>query len=317
MVSSTVLTRGSAARAAASTSSATAMRCSSVAAARRGSYGMHVGRLAARLRQRRVLVRVADGGVVDGALHDLVERAVAQVRGVRVTHGSAGEHAHAHAATLRGRELLDLLAVHLDAARGGALAEHFNVRRAARPGALQHGVEDVEHQPVPPTVISAMRKRGLTGADRHALAVLAADAGLDVEVAGDHVDLHEDVDAVADEGGPAQRRRDPAVLDQVALGDAEDEVAAGRLDLPAGQALGVEALGRRRDDLLGRRIARGDVGRRHARDRHVAERLAPSVAGRRGARLAGAQPVVEVAGEAAVLDDQRLLRGHAFVVERL
>ena len=119
---------------------------------------MHVGGLATRLRQRGELVRVADCGVVDGALHDVVERAVAQVRGVRVAHGSAGEHAHAHAAALRRGELLDLLAVHLDAARGGALAEHFNVGRAARLGALQHGVEDVEHQPVPPTVISAMRR---------------------------------------------------------------------------------------------------------------------------------------------------------------
>ena len=94
--------------------------------------GVHVGRLAAGLRQGRELVRVADGGVVDGALHDVVERAVAEVGGVRVAHGAAGEHAHAHAAALGRRELLDLLAVHLDAVRGGALAEHFHVGRAAR-----------------------------------------------------------------------------------------------------------------------------------------------------------------------------------------
>src|SRR5665647_2478352 len=87
---------------------------------------------------------------------------------------------------------------------------------------------------------------GLAGAHGHALAVLAADTGLHVEVGGDHVDAHEDVDAVADERGAAQRRGDAAVLDEIALGDAEDEVAAGRLYLPAGQALGVEATRRRR-----------------------------------------------------------------------
>ena len=74
-----------------------------------------------------------------------------------MTNGAVTEHAHAHSLTLGGGELLDLLAVDLEAARRRALAVHFHFACAARPGALEHAVEDVEHQPVPPTVISAMR----------------------------------------------------------------------------------------------------------------------------------------------------------------
>ena len=85
------------------------MRCSSVAASSRGSNGCTSAGSPPGCGSARELVRVADGGVVDGALHEVVERAVAQVRGVGVAHGAAGEHAHAHAAALRGRELLDLL----------------------------------------------------------------------------------------------------------------------------------------------------------------------------------------------------------------
>src|SRR5450756_3202125 len=93
------------------------------------------------------------------------------------------------------------------------------------------------------------------------------------------------------------------VYKRQALGDAEDEVAAGRLYLPAGQALGVEAARRRRDDVVGGDVARGDARGGHPRDGDVTERLAATVAGRHGLGLTGAQPVVQVAGEPPPFDD--------------
>src|SRR5215211_4630351 len=53
----------------------------------------------------------------------------------------------------------------------------------------------------------------LAGADRDALAVLAAEAGLHVEVVGDGVDRSQCVDAVADQSRAAARLRDLARLD--------------------------------------------------------------------------------------------------------
>ena len=67
--------------------------------------------------QRGELVGVADGRVVDGAPHDLVERLRRQVGRVGVAHRAVAEDAHAHAAALRRGELLDLAAIDLDAAR--------------------------------------------------------------------------------------------------------------------------------------------------------------------------------------------------------
>jgi hypothetical protein len=119
---------------------------------------VHVGRRAGRRGDRGELIGVADRGVVDGALHDCVERAVAQVGGVGVAHRAAREDAHPQAAALGGGELLDLLPVDLDAPRRGTLGEDLDVGRAFGARPLEHGIEDVEHQPVPPTVISAMRK---------------------------------------------------------------------------------------------------------------------------------------------------------------
>src|SRR5665647_2907867 len=91
----------------------------------------------------------------------------------------------------------------------------------------------------------------------------------------------------------------------------------GRRAGRAGQALGVEATRRRRDDVVGGDVARGDARGGHPRDGDVTERLAATVAGRHGLGLTGAQPVVQVAGEPPPFDDQGLLRRHAFVVEGL
>ena len=58
-----------------------------------------------------------------------------------------------------------------------------------------------------------------------------------------------------------------------------------------------------------------EVGVGHARDRQVAERLAPAVAGGLHAVLARAQQVVQVGGEAALLDHGGLLGRRALVVD--
>ena len=71
---------------------------------------------------------------------------------------TSGEDAHTQTAALSGGELLDLLLEHFDAPRGGALGKDLDVGCAFGARPREHGVEDVEHQPVPPTVISAMRK---------------------------------------------------------------------------------------------------------------------------------------------------------------
>src|SRR5580704_14181332 len=80
-------------------------------------------------------------------------------------------------------------------------------------------------------------QRRLADADRHPLAVLAADAdaGVEAEVVADHGDLGQRRGAVADQRRALHRRRHLAVLDQVGLGALEDELAVDDVDLAAAQ----------------------------------------------------------------------------------
>ena len=94
------------------------------------------------------------------------------------------------------------------------------------------------------------------------------------------------LEAVADQRRAAHRGGDLAVLDQVALRDAEDEVAGGRLDLPTAERNRVEAALDAGDQVLGAGVAGREEGVGHARHRQVPERLAPAVASRRDAVLA-------------------------------
>ena len=96
--------------------SATAMRCSSVASASRASYGSTSAGSPRGPRQRGVLVRVADGGVVDGARRRRRRARAAEVGGDAWPTAPSAEDAHAHALAARRGELLDLLPVDLDAA---------------------------------------------------------------------------------------------------------------------------------------------------------------------------------------------------------
>src|SRR5260221_2081409 len=136
----------------------------------------------------------------------------------------------------------------------------------------------------------------LAGAHRDFLAALAADAGLHEEVLADRVDRHQRLQAVADQGRPAAGPGHLAPLDQVALGDAEDEVAGRRVDLAAGEGDGVEAFLDLGDHRLWGGVAGGDVGVGHARDRQVAEALAAAVAGRGDTGVPGGEAVIQGGG---------------------
>src|SRR5215831_3050880 len=87
-------------------------------------------------------------------------------------------------------------------------------------------------------------QRRLADADRDALAVLAAgaDAGIERHVVADQPDLGQRLGAGADQGRALDRRTELAVLDQVALGDGEYELARHDVDLAAAEIGAVEAL---------------------------------------------------------------------------
>src|SRR5207249_2621657 len=142
----------------------------------------------------------------------------------------------------------------------------------------------------------------LARADRDRLSVLAAEPALHAQVVPDRVDPLQDVEAVADQRGAAHWSRNLPLLDQIALGDAEHEVARRRLDLAARERDGVEASLDVADDLFRRRVARGDVGVRHPGNRQVTEALSAAVAGRRPAILARARQVVEEEAQLALVD---------------
>src|SRR5690606_35983902 len=80
-------------------------------------------------------------------------------------------------------------------------------------------------------------------AHRHALPILAAgpDPVGGLEVVAEHDDLAHHVGAVADEVHALERRRDLAVLDEVALRQRKDEVAVSDVDLSAAKLRGVDA----------------------------------------------------------------------------
>src|SRR3954447_3843791 len=96
--------------------------------------------------------------------------------------------------------------------------------------------------------------------DRRRLPRLATEPRLHLEVGADRVDAGQRLKAVADQRCAAAWFRHLATLDQVALGDAEDEVTGGRLDLAPAEGDGVEALLDLADHPVRVGIARLDVG---------------------------------------------------------
>ena len=121
--------------------------------------------------------------------------------------------------------------------------------------------------------------------------------------------------AVADEVALPDRLGDLAVLDEVRLGHAEDEVAGGGVDLPAAQRRHVHAVVGRGHDAARVALATHQVGVGHPHHRQVLVALAPTVAGPRASLLAGPQVVPHVVGEDAVLDEDVALGGRALVVD--
>src|SRR6266511_3423574 len=91
---------------------------------------------------------------------------------------------------------------------------------------------------------------GGTVADRDALALLAADALLDVEVVAQGVDRRDHAGAVADQVRATNRGGDLAALDEVALDHAEHELAGDRVHLSPAERLGVEPARCLPDDLV-------------------------------------------------------------------
>src|ERR1700678_4123939 len=95
-------------------------------------------------------------------------------------------------------------------------------------------------------------QRRLADTYRHRLAVLpaSADARVELHVVADHGDLGHGHRAVADQRGAFDGRAHLAVLDQVALGTGEHELAGRDVDLTAAEIDRIDTLRHRRDDLL-------------------------------------------------------------------
>src|SRR5688572_26572667 len=158
--------------------------------------------------------------------------------------------------------------------------------------------------------------RGAADADGHRLPLFAArpDAVGELDVGAEHVDLAEHIGAVADQVHAFERRRDLPVLDQIALGEREDEVAVADVDLPTGELLGVHTALHARDDLLVRVRAAQHHRVRHARHRSAAEALSPAV-GAHGVEVLRALPVLHVPEQLPVLDQRHRVCFAALVVD--
>jgi hypothetical protein len=131
----------------------------------------------------------------------------------------------------------------------------------------------------------------------------------------DHGDVAQRLGAVADDVDVLDRGGDLAVLDQPAVLDVEGEVAGADLDLAVGEGLGDDALLHGGDDLVAGVRAVLHVRAAHARHGRVAEGLAAAGAGGLDPVVAGADAVVQVGGQHAVVDEDGLLGRVALVVD--
>ncbi|GIU86329.1 MAG: hypothetical protein KatS3mg009_0844 [Acidimicrobiia bacterium] len=106
------------------------------------------------------------------------------------------------------------------------------------------------------------------------------------------------------------------MLDQVALGDPEHEVAGHGVHLPAAELHAVDAPVDAADDRVRVGVAGEQERVRHAHHRQVPVALPAPVAAARPALLARPQQVPHVVGEDAVLDEDVAPRGVPLVVDR-
>src|SRR5436190_1924618 len=128
-----------------------------------------------------------------------------------------------------------------------------------------------------------------------------------ISIDPDHVDLAHELRTLADQRRAAERLRQLAVADPVALGDLEGEVPRNDVDLTATHLLHEHAVLHRAEDLLRVRRAASDHRVRHPADRQIAERLATRVSASFDAELLGVLPVREVRPQDPLLDEHRPL----------
>ena len=137
---------------------------------------------------------------------------------------------------------------------------------------------------------------------------------VDLEVVAHHTDAAKCLWTVADDVEVAQGARQAAVLDEIAGLHKESEVACAYLHLAVGEGLGIDAAFHAANDVLLLCLARQHIGGAHSGNGHTAETLASAVACRLDTEMSGADTVVQVAIEAAMLDKGRALSRDALVV---
>ena len=164
---------------------------------------------------------------------------------------------------------------------------------------------------------SVQADRRQSHADRHGLAVLAARADplVEREIVPHAAHPRERVGAIADERGALHRLGDLAILDQVGFARGEHELAARDVHLSATEIHRVETA-RDRLQNFARVVLPGEHERvGHPRHRRVGVRLAPTVARGRLAHQARVEPILHVAAQDAVLDQDVPAGRRAFVVD--
>src|SRR5438132_893250 len=164
-------------------------------------------------------------------------------------------------------------------------------------------------------VVDAHRRQ--SHADGHRLPVLAAgaEAGIVRGVGADGADVFQRLGSDADQHRALDGLGDLSPFDQIRLADLEDEVSVRDVHLAAAELATIQSPLDSRDDLLGRLIARREIGIGHARQRRVPEALPPAGAGAALAGELGVQVIIEVTLEHPVLDQDLALAGVALVVD--
>lgn len=275
-----------------------------------------------------VFLRVASHG--DGVAHQLGERAPAQVRSGHGGGALTDEGPEAHRTALRTFQAFHLLEAHFggdgvadldgDVAVGGAEALGFSNDETS--GVEQFVDLRLFH-------ISSSRLVGAADGDvfdadgghahtrRNRLTRLAAVTHTAVErgVVADHGDLVQRLRTVADQSGALDLLGHLAVLDEVGAGGAEGEVAVGDVHLPAAEGGGIQSPLNGFDDLRRRGLAIVQEGVGHARHRSVAIGFATTVAGESHIHQGGVEPVLHVALEYALLDEDVAPGGRALIVD--
>src|SRR6266568_495047 len=158
--------------------------------------------------------------------------------------------------------------------------------------------------------------RWLGVGDRRSLTVLSTCARRIAEIISDHIDLTHQLRALAYQRGAPQRLGELAVVDAIALGDLEREVARHDVDLPAAHLLHEHSVLHRSKDLLGIRRAWRDHRVRHPADRQVTKGFAPRVTAALDAELLGVLSIGEIRTQHTLFDEDCPVCRRALVVHR-